>query len=618
MDWIFSSKRAWDGVSKQISGRAARLIDDPLTFDSFLSEQVASVAIVTDIAQIDDELARKVTDFQRETGISIGIIPFSMEHSETFERHLTPTTGAVLEQSTSVLYSLDKGFTNDLKLLSKQNNCSSSLTTFDLNSKGIDVAQAVKLRPLTLFAAQASGRQTFIQIGCDPAACLYPDLEAKHGGHVGSISPNNSQIEHILTQSCHSPFVWPDFGANYASVPLAFIMGRTTRTFICSTRVQSMLPGLIPLYFNLARKGRTVGEIVAALNALARDLLIDNDPFILLGNPDSKIIALPCSRADGTGEDINSSRTRVFFNHARTLANIIDNLNFTMRLFHLEDEPSVKEAKRLKATIDNLGLEFQAKFPRLRGPYRFPGANQASDVASFASSLIRQGKNNPLEVIQLQMRKYWYIKHGFYYYFSNCLEELYLPDGCFLTAARCPVCQSRLFEKRFVYGGSGSPPDYKERTQEVCSRCLVTADINPLVRNSVKRCVIKTDAGIFANIEYTNTSTQTQWVFAFGKINDPNNTSEKLKTKIRTAVLGSVALSQPEMKALLVKPNDTATFTFQVTGIKSDLFYLLLEVNLFVDGCWNWFGVTWRSKGLKSWVDNELYEKTLPHIIRQS
>jgi hypothetical protein len=144
-----------------------------------------------------------------------------------------------------------------------------TLGTFDINSKGIDVANALKRYPITCFAGQASGRQTFIQIGCKPVACLFQDLSGTLRDDSGSVSPNNSIVEHILLQSCHSPFVWPDFGGNYLSVPLAFLFGTITRTFITSTRVQSLIPGLVPLYFHLASKGRTAGEIVVALNALA-------------------------------------------------------------------------------------------------------------------------------------------------------------------------------------------------------------------------------------------------------------------------------------------------------------------------------------------------------------
>jgi hypothetical protein len=98
-------------------------------------------------------------------------------------------------------------------------------------------------------------------------------------------------------------------------------------------------------------------------------------------------------------------------------------------------------------------------------------------------------------------------------------------------------------------------------------------------------------------------------------LNDPKNINERVNKGIYEAVLGPLKLKQRASKARLVKPGGTASFTFEVTGIAPQLFYLLLELNVFVDGCWNWFGVTWRSEGMRAWIDSELYQQTLPHIF---
>lgn len=68
-------------------------------------------------------------------------------------------------------------------------------------------------------------------------------------------------------------------------------------------------------------------------------------------------------------------------------------------------------------------------------------------------------------------------------------------------------------------------------------------------------------------------------------------------------------------EAQVVEPNAAVQFNFEVKGITPQLFYLLLEINLFIDGCWNWFGITWRAQGMRTWIDSELYQRTLPHTI---
>jgi len=87
-------------------------------------------------------------------------------------------------------------------------------------------------------------------------------------------------------------------------------------------------------------------------------------------------------------------------------------------------------------------------------------ALDAIDVASFASIFLRQGNEDPLASIPVLMRKFWDVKLGFYYFFSDLFEVEYLPDGCFATEARCYVCGSQLREKRLLHGGLGAPLDY--------------------------------------------------------------------------------------------------------------------------------------------------------------
>jgi hypothetical protein len=614
MDWIFSSRGAWERFADCLPSPTARFVDEPLAFSSHLRGTPVSVALVTDATQIDDELAKQITDFQRETGTPVGIIPYSVEHSQEFQRHFSPTLGADRDQAAFVLYSLDSGFAKDLNEVVTKAGEIPTLGAFDINSKGIDVANALKRYPITCFAGQASGRQTFIQIGCKPVACLYPDLSGTLRNASGSVSPNNSIVEHILLQSCHSPFVWPDFGGNYLSVPLAFLFGTITRTFITSTRVQSLIPGLVPLYFQLASKGCTAGEIVLALNTLARDLLIEDDPFILLGNPDCRFIAAVPSKP-GSTHHIQGSRTRRFFTHARALARIIENLEFTTNTFLPDNQSPEDAATRFKRAVDNLRTTFEAKMHCLRGPFRFPLAYDANDVPSFAAGLLGHNDTGPLDSLPCLVRKFWEVKLGFYYHFSDLLEEDYFPDGCSATEARCYVCHSQLREKRLLHGGIRAPLDYSERIQEVCSRCLVTADFNPSIKESFRRSVTKIEQGFIATLKYTNRTNQPQWIFAFGVLNDPNNISARLKKSLQETVSGPVKLKQAATRAQLLKPSHIALFTFEVTGIPSQLFYLLLELNLFVNGCWNWFGVTWRSRGIRQWVNSDLYRETLPHAI---
>jgi hypothetical protein len=86
MDWIFSSRGAWERFADCIPGPTARFVDEPLAFSSHLRGTPVS-ALVSDATQIDDELAKRITDFQRETGTPVVIIPYSVEHSQEFQRH---------------------------------------------------------------------------------------------------------------------------------------------------------------------------------------------------------------------------------------------------------------------------------------------------------------------------------------------------------------------------------------------------------------------------------------------------------------------------------------------------------------------------------------------------
>src|SRR5665213_53918 len=93
MEWIFTSIEAFTRFSSRCPV-APRFIADPCEFSTQIAELPSSpVALVCDIGQINDEFAKCVTDFQRESGTPVGIIPFSVEHPESIVRHFVATSG---------------------------------------------------------------------------------------------------------------------------------------------------------------------------------------------------------------------------------------------------------------------------------------------------------------------------------------------------------------------------------------------------------------------------------------------------------------------------------------------------------------------------------------------
>jgi len=224
---------------------------------SALVSAAGSCCVVADVHLIDDALARAINTAQRMSRAAVGVVPFSVPHAGALARLLQPSPGCPPAEASYIAYSVD----NDaISSLNRDRGATAGATKVYPSDHAHDVATALTGGRMC-FAAQLNGRQTFLLL--DPHSCIHPDSFGQVEGTPGIITPKNCNVRHLLIQSCHSPFRWPDFGKTYLSVPLGFVLQGSALTFITSTRVQSLVPDLIPLYISCANAGMSVGDIFA-------------------------------------------------------------------------------------------------------------------------------------------------------------------------------------------------------------------------------------------------------------------------------------------------------------------------------------------------------------------
>jgi hypothetical protein len=635
-----------------------KLARDQNSIVNALASAAGPSCIVGDVHLIDDLLASSISAAQRISPKAIGVIPFAAQQPETLKRLLRHSDGCAPTEASYVGYSVDTDS------LTRSASCQSIVGSakFISSDDPADLFKELSKAP-TCFAAQLNGRQTFCFL--DSHACIHPDSFGQMEGMPGIITPRDCDVKHFLIQSCHSPFRWSDFGKNYLSVPLGFMLRGSATTFVTSIRVQSLVPDLIPLYIACANDGMSVGEIVLELNAYCRALQIDDDPFLLFGHPNSQIVRRPPSLRSCL-RGVDSRSIEHFRSHLFALGNVLQNLRFSrdyilglpMSAIHLESDirsligncsqhlRSIKKkgqlasadeiqfqanasasAKQLESSLNNIGTKekafseqietlsraFSAQTKRFRSPEAISAAPTIhEDLETFTAALLRTGQKTVLNTLSAGLLGLWKQRQGYYYFFSDNLERLFMPDSPFQTNQRCASCGSSLLNKPQRYVGLNPCDDYRRRELLVCPRCLVVRDASLSHSASIDGSLTRHVDAVEIQLTYRNSSRNPQWVFGSFHLNDPNNVSANLPSGTFKRLLEGLNLGSSDWRPRTVGAGELWRGTISVTGIPENLFYLLIECHLFIDGCWNWLSFTLRKPHLDEWLKSDEYRSTLP------
>src|ERR1043165_1137878 len=204
--------------------------------------------IIADVGQIDDELVKEINITQRVHGLAVGVLPFSPDYPDRLSAICHPVKGRRNTDLKLATYSADTEHADEVSAL------------FKGDSRVCHVKPSKHILPgfasgeFDAFAGVTNGRQTFCMFG--DSFCLHPGID---DATESMLTPQKLNIRHWFLQSCHSPFVWPDFG-NYLSFPLAVLLRGNASSFIASTRVQAFIPHVLASYCQLVLRGMALGD----------------------------------------------------------------------------------------------------------------------------------------------------------------------------------------------------------------------------------------------------------------------------------------------------------------------------------------------------------------------
>ena len=191
-------------------------------------------------------------------------------------------------------------------------------------------------------------------------------------------------------------------------------------------------------------------------------------------------------------------------------------------------------------------------------------------------------------------------QQGGFYAIAEQLDANYSADGAYQTNDRCQVCGERLVERRLNYFGP---------------RCLVVEHVSPIHWVSTQVAERRADE-LSVTLSYTNISTEPQWVFAFAFLSDPNNISRSTAPGAYKDLLSKIRSRRGQAHPRSLNPRETYNFQFRTGSISTNFWYLLMEVNLMVDFCWNWYSLTYRAKQIETWLSSARYPQTLPPRLK--
>lgn len=452
-----------------------------------------------------------------------------------------------------------------------------------------------------------NGRQTFCYL--PEASLLHPELDNLP---ARVIHPQRIRAQLWFIQSCHSPFVWRDFGADYATLPLS-ILKSGARAVIASTRVQWPLPELVEEFLLMAASGAKAAELAVHLNGLASSSGADNAPFILFGDPTA---ALSTTMAN------TPSRARAYAVRLEALEDarrVVSNLAFTTQ--RLQPPSTGQDWNVLIDTVLACTNELHSCARRLR---ERPSVPQSSKTLAESINLVCPSLSLPK--LTSRIKAEWKKHAGYYYSLSSLVEACAIPIQTGMSASVCPNCKSTLQQR--VLELATTCAGAAQRTQFLCPRCLVVQD-SPISKPpdscallSVQRECDK----MTVVLKWTNTSLRPRWCFALAWATDPNNMSANASPTAHHALAKHIASTEAvsvggverEAGGFELAPGSSAVWRFSVSMKNmlsvSPLFYLLYEVHLFIDFAWHWYASTFRAPALRAWLETPTYAASLLEV----
>jgi hypothetical protein len=569
---LSSSGSEWDG------GRPVALED---LRDALEAAPGGSVALVAQVGDIDDRLVDLV---QSVPELAVGILPFRQGDESRIASLLTPDQPPTPDTARVCVYSV---YPKDLKF-----NPPEAVDGIDLIVADESNVRRHLLEGLDAFAGSTHGRQTYCSLS--PDALLHPSIQPPPD-HV--LVPSGLNCRHWFLQSCHSPFVWRDFG-RYLTLPQALLLTGNARTFIASVRMQTFIPSVLQLYVRTCAEGRTLGEIVLMLNEHSRRLGVDDQPFVLFGNPSDRVVRptkeTPSLRPPA--DQVVGPRYELL-----RVAKLLSGLQELTQL-HLarrKDAQSKRFVRTVRSDLgrfSNLGIALQS----------IPRASEATDLRDVVKRYVPW---LDLQARSRELLELWRAGRGYHYTYADDLEAAYVPTGCRLTRAVCLACGSVLRERRLRGFSLETAASARRRRQLVCPRCLVVRD-SPYPCESTAE-LERVAEGLRATVRHTNGTATRQWVMAASWVNDPNNVSVDTARQTFRELIKPIDVTNVDSAPRTLDPGDTVTWTACVEKIPKHMFYLLLEVHAFVDFAWHWYSFTWRDRSIEAWLDSDIYRRSL-------
>ena len=414
------------------------------------------------------------------------------------------------------------------------------------------------------------------------------------------------QVRHWLLQSCHSPFVWPDFG-DYLSVPLALLLRGSAKTVISSIRVQTFIPYLLSIYLDGVSTGKTFGEIVRTLNSLARSNNVDHYPFLLYGHPQSRT-ALPFESVSASPTNLAPLplNTGIALESIRRAASNLQVASFQP---HFDFNQKSQTTKRFQHQADQLSRTVGSLLREMRVE------ESLGAVAPISRKTAACDLEVGLSVAAVQSTFCDVIDEhrGYYYHNSDFVENWYMPIECAPIDCKCNSCSSNLLLRKLRYIGGYPSADYNFRRQLICPRCLIVSDVaDQLDINVTLEVTAEADGKIRLTLKASNPSKIHQHLTVRWKMNDPNNVSRSIAPELYDSLLMNVSLTPNSSGLIIIDPLQTVRADCVLGVTHSDLFYLLVEVTVILAGTWNWLSYTYRSPKIVQWMDSPSYNKTLP------
>ncbi|MCC8992646.1 MAG: hypothetical protein LM550_02930 [Candidatus Contendobacter sp.] len=467
-------------------------------------------------------------------------------------------------------------------------------------SNPLVIADRLREGPLLdIFAGVLNGRQTFVHLDSD--LLLHPGVPIDICQSACIVSSLKAKAHHWLIQSCHSPFIWSDFG-EYLTVPLALAKNLHAKSILVSTRVQTYIPRALEIYAQMAVNGNTMGAIVRALNAAAKRHGCDVRPFILLGNPDT-IIAKQDKAAIGYTPLPYVARETA--DAIARIAHQLCNLVILVDGQYLNFKAADGTPKQFRALVHQIKGEFNHRRESLRS--YIPQSNSLVDRWNSLAT------NNHTRIQNLAnlLGVAWTKGIGYYYHPSDAIESHYIPIDASLTEIRCASCGSLLYQRTLVPASVGKTWR-ADRVQFSCPRCLVVLDASADLATSIKVTTKRDADAMYIAVQYQNNSSHPQLILPIAHWNDPNNLSVRASRNRALAdkLLGGAVATAPAPELFELPPKDTVEWSATIS-LKAPLFYCLFELNLFVDFEWNWLSATLRQPRISDWLKSIEYHRAI-------